>query len=69
MSDLLAEVQVPDMDGTLNSLTEVKGKNKAEKDLFGAKKRNAWDKSTEARCDFYPKTKLVHRAGFWFFAL
>lgn len=69
MSDLLAEVQVPDMDGTLNALTEVKGKNKAEKDLFGEKKRNAWDKSTEARCDFYPKTKLVHRAGFWFFAL
>ena len=69
MSDLLAEVQVPDMDGTLASLTEVKGKDREEKDLFGEKKRNAWDKSVEARCDFERKVRLTRRAGVWFFSL
>lgn len=72
MSDLLAEVQVPDMDGTLNLLAKGREQSRvSEKDkcLFGAKKRSAWDKDNEARCDFYPKTKLVHRAGVWFFAL
>lgn len=69
MSDLLAEVQVPDMDGTLASLTEVTGKSREEKDLFGEKKRNAWDKSVEARCDFERRVRLTRRAGVWFFSL
>ena len=69
MSDLLAEVQVPDMDGTLATLTEVTGKNKEEKDLFGEKKCNAWDKSVEARCDFERRVRLTRRAGVWFFSL
>ena len=70
VSGLLAEVQVPDMDGALASY-ELKpaDEEQRDKDIFGRKKRGAWDKTTEARCDFYPKTRLIHRAGFWFFAL
>ena len=68
MSDLLAEVQVPDMDGALRSFSD-STRQRTVKDLFGKKKREAWDKDTEARCDFYPKTRLVSRAGVWFFAL
>ena len=68
MSNLLDEVQVPDMAGALRSFSD-SPRQKAVKDLFGKKKRDAWDKDTEARCDFYPKTRLVSRAGVWFFAL
>ena len=68
MSNLLDEVQVPDMAGALRSFSD-SPRQKAVKDLFGKKKRDAWDKDTEARCDFYQKTRLVSRAGVWFFAL
>ena len=40
-----------------------------KKDQFDSKGRKAWDKDTEARCDFEPKVRMVHRAGFYFFAL
>lgn len=39
------------------------------KDLFADQKRKAWDKSTEARCDFAWKPRLVPRAGVWFISL
>lgn len=39
------------------------------KDLFADHKRKAWDKSTEARCDFAWKPRLVPRAGVWFISL
>lgn len=39
------------------------------KDLFAEHKRTAWDKSTEARCDFAWKPRLVPRAGIWFISL
>lgn len=70
MSDLLAEVQVPDMDGALASFElRPAAVDQKDRDIFGQKKRTSWDKTNEARCDFYPKTRLIHRAGFWFFAL
>ena len=39
------------------------------KDLFAEQKRKSWDKSTEARCDFAWKPRLVPRAGLWFISL
>ena len=51
MSDLLAEVQVPDMAGALAALDEPP-RQKAVKDLFGIKKHESWSKDLEARCDF-----------------
>lgn len=68
MSDLLAEVQVPDMAGALRSLSEMP-EQKTAKDLFGAKKHGSWNKDLEARCNFEPKIRLNHRADVWFFAL
>jgi adenine/guanine phosphoribosyltransferase-like PRPP-binding protein len=68
MSDLLAEVQVPDMAGALRSLSEMP-KQKTAKDLFGTKKHGSWNKDLEARCNFEPKIRLNHRADVWFFAL
>ena len=68
MSDLLAEVQVPDMAGALRSLSEMP-RQKEHKDLFGTKKHGSWNKDLEARCNFEPKIRLNHRADVWFFAL
>ncbi len=68
MSDLLAEVQVPDMAGALRSLSDM-SRQKTAKDLFGAKKHGSWNRDLEARCNFEPKIRLNHRADVWFFAL
>ena len=68
MSDLLAEVQVPDMAGALASLSEAP-KQKEVKDLFGIKKHESWSKDLEARCDFEQKIRLTRRAGVWFFSV
>lgn len=41
----------------------------AGKDLFAVKERSAWDKDTEARCNFEYRPRVSHRAGLWFFSL
>lgn len=70
MSDLLSEVQVPDMDGALALLDKpVENPFLKEKDLFGVHQHKSWDKDTEARCDFERKVRLTRRAGVWFFSL
>ncbi len=74
LGDLLSEIQVPDMGDALamfsKEVEERKKKEEEKKRSFGKEeKRKAWDKSTEARCDFYPKRRLVRRAGLYFFAL
>lgn len=70
MSDLLAEVQVPDMDGALALMDKpVENRFLKEKDLFGVHQHKSWDKDTEARCDFERKVRLTRRAGVWFFSL
>ena len=68
MSDLLAEVQVPDMAGALRSFSEMP-KQKEHKDLFGVKKHESWNKDLEARCDFELKIRMSRRAGVWFFSM
>lgn len=42
--------------------------NTCKKDLFSTE-RAAWDTSIEARCDFSPRPRLVHRNGLYFFSL
>ena len=68
MSDLLAEVQVPDMAGALRSLSEMP-KPREPKDLFGVKRHGAWNKDLEARCDFERRIRMTRRAGVWFFSI
>lgn len=68
MSDLLAEVQVPDMAGALRSLS-LTPREKKPHDLFEVKRREAWNKDLEARCDFELRVRLTRRAGVWFFSL
>lgn len=39
------------------------------RDIFAETKRRAWDKSTEARCNFEMRPRITHRAGVWFLSL
>ena len=39
------------------------------KDLFAVQQRKAWDKSTEARCDFSYKLRLTHRSNVNFISI
>lgn len=36
------------------------------KDLFAEHQRKAWDKTTEARCDFKPYLRMTRRSGLFF---
>lgn len=39
------------------------------KDIFAEKQRKAWDKTTEARCDFERKIRITRRSGVFFISL
>lgn len=39
------------------------------KDIFAVRERKAWDKSTEARCNFDFRPRITPRAGLWFLSL
>lgn len=45
------------------------GEATASRDIFAVEQRKAWDKSSEARCDFRSHPRLTHRAGVWFLSL
>ena len=40
-----------------------------KRDIFAVKKRSAWDKSEEARCNFEYRPRISPRAGIWFLSL
>lgn len=42
---------------------------KQGKDIFAVDARKAWDKSTEARCNFEFRPRITPRAGLWFLSL
>lgn len=65
MSELLSEIEVPDLSGAQLALKEIQTKHQ-ETDLFAEKQRKGWDKTVEARCDFTPRPRLTRRSGLFF---
>ncbi|MCR5818483.1 MAG: phosphoribosyltransferase [Prevotella sp.] len=66
---LLTDVQVPEMEGALAFLSKPFKVKEKKMVLFGEKKRKAWDKTLETRCDFQRKVHMTSRAGCCFFSL
>ena len=65
MSELLSEIEVPDISGAQLALKDIQSKNN-EANLFEEKQRKGWDKTVEARCDFTPCPRLTRRSGLFF---
>ena len=64
MSDLLSEIEVPDIGSAQLALKDIQAKR--EQDIFADGKRKGWDKTVEARCDFTPRPRLTRRSGLFF---
>lgn len=64
MSELLSEIEVPDVGSAQLALQDIQAKG--EQDLFAEQKRKGWDKTVEARCDFTPRPRLTRRSGLFF---
>ena len=64
MSDLLSEIEVPDIGSAQLALQDIQAKR--EQDIFAEQKRKGWDKTVEARCDFTPRPRLTRRSGLFF---
>ena len=64
MSDLLSEIEVPDIGSAQLALKDIQAKR--EQDIFAEEKRKGWDKTVEARCDFTPRPRLTRRSGLFF---
>lgn len=64
MSDLLSEIEVPDIGSAQLALQDIQAKR--EQDIFADGKRKGWDKTVEARCDFTPHPRLTRRSGLFF---
>ncbi len=64
MSDLLSEIEVPDIGSAQLALQDIQAKR--EQDIFAEEKRKGWDKTVEARCDFTPRPRLTRRSGLFF---
>lgn len=62
ISDILADVAPLDADPALGHVAPVR-------DIFAQQKRKAWDKATEARCNFEFRPRITPRAGLWFLSL
>ncbi|MBD5258460.1 MAG: hypothetical protein K2L73_02200 [Muribaculaceae bacterium] len=63
VTSILSDFEVTDGSPALDNLPS------EGKDLFAGSNRKAWDKSTEARCNFDYRPRLVPRAGLWFLSL
>lgn len=63
VSAILADYKVADISPALGDFSE------QQKDIFAVDARKAWDKSTEARCNFEFKPRITPRAGLWFLSL
>lgn len=62
VADILAEVSLLDFDPALGEISP-------KHDIFAIEKRKAWNKSTEARCNFDFHPRITPRAGLWFLSL
>jgi len=71
LGELLAQIPKQSIGSALSDVTTSPSETSAahSKDLFEEKKRHAWDKSTEARCDFTYKPRITRRGDTWFFSL
>lgn len=63
VTSILADFEVADGSPALGDLSC------NVRDIFAVEKRKAWDKSTEARCNFDFRPRITPRAGLWFLSL
>ncbi len=76
-ADNIAKSETVDIDGFLKELPSPEidlntlgvAFNLSPKDIFAEEQKKAWDKSTEARCDFERKTRITRRSGVFFISL
>lgn len=59
---ILTDVRSLEIDPALGEISPVR-------DIFAVEQRRAWDKSTEARCNFDYRPRITHRAGVWFLSV
>lgn len=63
VSSILSDFKVADGSTSLGNISS------PIRDIFAAQDRKAWDKSTEARCNFDFRPRISPRAGIWFLSL
>lgn len=70
VSSILADFEVADGSPALGGLS-LNGSVTCHpgKDIFAIRERKAWDKSSEARCNFDFRPRITPRAGLWFLSL
>ena len=69
MGGILADVPLPELRFGGGGSFALPNGVPEENDLFAERKRKAWDKSVEARCDFQRKVRLTRRAGVFFISI
>ncbi len=62
VTSILSDFKVADGSPALGALSN-------GRDIFAVRERKAWDKSTEARCNFDFRPRITPRAGLWFLSL
>lgn len=62
IASILTDYEAPDGSTDLGEIP-------AGKDIFAVHARKAWDKSSEARCNFEFRPRITPRAGLWFLSL
>lgn len=62
VTSILSDFKVTDGSPALGALSN-------GRDIFAVRERKAWDKSTEARCNFDFRPRITPRAGLWFLSL
>lgn len=63
ITSILTDYEVPDGNTALGDFSS------PERDIFAINPRKAWDKTTEARCNFEFRPRITPRAGLWFLSL
>ena len=72
MGEIMRDMTFPvaDLSSLDLSFGEAAPQSRAQqKDLFAVQQRKAWDKSTEARCDFSYKLRLTRRSDINFISI
>ncbi|HBN63033.1 MULTISPECIES: hypothetical protein [Duncaniella] len=67
ITSILADFEVADGSPALGDPS--RDGRSSVKDIFAVSKRKAWDKTTEARCNFTFRPRITPRAGLWFLSL
>ncbi len=62
VAGILADLEPLSVDPALGAVTP-------KHNIFAVESRKAWDKSTEARCNFEFRPRITPRAGLWFLSL